>query len=447
GIKGAEAAASAIYLARTGRSKEEIKEYIVSEFGYDLSRTCEEIRPGYHHVETCQKTVPEAVTAFLEGNDFEDVIRTAVSLGGDCDTLTCIAGGMAEAFYGVPEDIAEEGKKRLPADMLKVLDRFEEYRKRAEESYDEDMFTAGNIQIEEAIHKFYKDGSRENLAGVLETIRQRMHEDGHFIVPVNRGEKDNSFSFRQVQSGDGKLWQAVFTTQKEFNKGEKVHILSHFMDSILKAGLDMDAEGFIINPWGESFMLTKDLVRMIFDADGDTQYHIPDVPVTEELLQDGSFLKNALEICSRNRTQLNLIKLASILRDSLVWIPCNAILSDRDYNALSRAVLDAEESGDLDSLTGRTITSREPVRLVPDILQNGSDFFFPVFSGEEEMGTYGENFSKLEWSFTEAIKLAENNEKNVKGIVINAFTESFVIPREMFKIIAEMPSRLSADRK
>ena len=125
GIKGAEAAASAIFLARKGASKEEIKEYIISEFGYDLSRTCDEIRPGYYHVETCQQTVPEAITAFMEGRDFEDVIRTAVSLGGDCDTLTCIAGGMAEAMYGIPEDMANECRKRLPKDMLKVIDRFE----------------------------------------------------------------------------------------------------------------------------------------------------------------------------------------------------------------------------------------------------------------------------------------------------------------------------------
>ena len=125
GIKGAEAAASAIYMARTGRGKEEIKAYIIREFGYDLSRTCDEIRPTYYHIESCQKTVPEAITAFMEGTDFEDVIRTAVSLGGDCDTLTCIAGGMAEAFYGIPDFIKEECRRRLPADMLMVCDRFE----------------------------------------------------------------------------------------------------------------------------------------------------------------------------------------------------------------------------------------------------------------------------------------------------------------------------------
>ena len=121
GIKGAEATASAIYLARTGRSKEEIKAYITREFGYDLTRTCDEIRPDYRHVESCQKTVPEAITAFLEGTDFEDVIRTAVSLGGDCDTLTCIAGSIAEAFYGVPAELEAECRSRLPADMLDVL--------------------------------------------------------------------------------------------------------------------------------------------------------------------------------------------------------------------------------------------------------------------------------------------------------------------------------------
>ena len=129
GIKGAESVAAVIFLARNGKSKEEIREYVVSEFGYDLSLTCDEIRPGYHHVETCQETVPEAITAFLEGNGFEDVIRTAVSLGGDCDTLTCIAGSMAEAFYGVPEELKEECRERITPEMREILERFDKVRK------------------------------------------------------------------------------------------------------------------------------------------------------------------------------------------------------------------------------------------------------------------------------------------------------------------------------
>lgn len=125
GIKGARAIAAAIFLARTGSTKAEIRDYITENFHYDLSRSCDEIRPGYHHVETCQETVPEAITAFLEGEDFEDVIRTAVSLGGDCDTLTCIAGSMAEAFYGVPEELKHRCREYLTPDLRKILDRFD----------------------------------------------------------------------------------------------------------------------------------------------------------------------------------------------------------------------------------------------------------------------------------------------------------------------------------
>lgn len=126
GIKGAEAVASAIFLGRIGSSKAEIREYIEKEFQYDLSRTCDEIRPGYHHVESCMETVPEAITAFMEGVNYEDVIRNAVSLGGDCDTLTAIAGSIAEGYYGVPSPLKRACYERIPADMQAVLQRFEE---------------------------------------------------------------------------------------------------------------------------------------------------------------------------------------------------------------------------------------------------------------------------------------------------------------------------------
>ena len=127
GIKGAQSIAAAIFLARTGSTKAQIKSYITENFGYDLSRTCDEIRPGYYHVESCQETVPEAITAFLEGENFEDVIRTAVSLGGDCDTLTAIAASVAEAYYGVPEELKWECRSRLPEDLGAVLDHFDQY--------------------------------------------------------------------------------------------------------------------------------------------------------------------------------------------------------------------------------------------------------------------------------------------------------------------------------
>ena len=124
GLKGAEAVASAIFLARTGHSKDEIRQYTIDEFGYDLSRTCDEIRPGYRMDETCQGSVPEAITAFLEGSDFEDVVRTAVSLGGDSDTIACIAGAIAEGFYGVPDVLKQECSRRLTPDLRTILERF-----------------------------------------------------------------------------------------------------------------------------------------------------------------------------------------------------------------------------------------------------------------------------------------------------------------------------------
>ena len=118
------AAVAVIFLARTGHSKPEIKQYVEQTFGYDLNRTCDEIRPTYHHVETCQETVPEAIIAFLESVSFEDALRNAVSLGGDSDTLACITGGIAEAFYGMPQKLRDETLKRLPEDIREGYELF-----------------------------------------------------------------------------------------------------------------------------------------------------------------------------------------------------------------------------------------------------------------------------------------------------------------------------------
>lgn len=125
GIKGAQATAVAIFMARKGQSKEEIRETITKSFGYDLNRTVDEIRPTYIFNESCQGTVPEAIIAFLESNGFEDAIRNAISLGGDSDTLACITGGIAEAFYGgVPEDIAIKALSYLDSNMREVVEKF-----------------------------------------------------------------------------------------------------------------------------------------------------------------------------------------------------------------------------------------------------------------------------------------------------------------------------------
>lgn len=127
GLKGAEATAGAIWMARNGHDKAAIRTWVISYAGYDLARTCDEIRPTYRFNETCQGTVPEALTAFFESTDFEDAIRLAISLGGDSDTLACITGSVAEAFYaGVPAAIERETIARLDPPLRAVVTQFRE---------------------------------------------------------------------------------------------------------------------------------------------------------------------------------------------------------------------------------------------------------------------------------------------------------------------------------
>ena len=125
GIKGACAVAAAIYLARDGATKDEIRQYIASNY-YDLGMTVDGIRPGYDFDVTCQGSVPQAIVCFLEGESYEDTVRNAISLGGDTDTQAAIAGSIAEAFFGIPDEIAEEGMEFLDDVLLDVYDRFKE---------------------------------------------------------------------------------------------------------------------------------------------------------------------------------------------------------------------------------------------------------------------------------------------------------------------------------
>lgn len=282
GVKGAEATAAAIWMARNGKNKDEIRAFIEGEIGYDLSRTCDEIRPGYYHVESCQQTVPEAITAFLEGNDFEDVIRTAVSLGGDCDTLTCIAGSIAEAFYGVSDELKRECEDRIPADMLDILLMLHTDR-RAE-------------LVKEAIEGFYADTSEDNL------------------------------------------------------------------------------------------------VRLLW-----------------------------------------------MLKSPLLWVPCSAVLSENDQKQIE-AMLDGCGE-DLESLAGQTFTSIDAIEMIPDILTDGENDFLPAFTSIEEMGEYGDSFSKVQKHIMEIIWMAEHGEREVAGIVVNAFSKPFKLDKELFKVIENANKR------
>jgi ADP-ribosylglycohydrolase len=125
GVKGAEATAAAVFLARTGTAKEAIREIVEERFGYDLSTPLDRLRPAYRFDVSCQGSVPQAIRAFLESDDYETAVRLAVSLGGDADTQACIAGGVAEAFYGgVPEAVRDQALARLDAPLAAVVHRF-----------------------------------------------------------------------------------------------------------------------------------------------------------------------------------------------------------------------------------------------------------------------------------------------------------------------------------
>lgn len=292
GIKGAQSVAGIIFLARTGCTKEQIREYATGRFGYDLSRTCDEIRPDYHHVESCQKTVPEAITAFLEGNDFEDVIRTAVSLGGDCDTLTAIAGSMAEAFYGIPALLVCECKDRVPEDIQKVLNRFDDTLGRNKRNEESGCDLKDNIYIEKAIEIFHKNATKENLVRLLAVIDKRMTQQGQFIVPVEppqvaydmfdlktlkvgdtlTSKEPLRFRLLTLNTKDGREWLVAFTNSEEAEKGQSTSTLTLSIENHLKAALDMDnVAGIIINPWSTAFLMEKELIQLLFNAKEDEQ--------------------------------------------------------------------------------------------------------------------------------------------------------------------------------
>lgn len=125
GIRGAQAVAGAMFMARDGRSKEEIRRWLGERFHYDMERTAAEIRPRYGFDVTCQGSVPEALIAFLEADSFEAAVRNAVFLGGDADTQGAIAGAVAEAFFGgVPAPIARETVRRLDHALAQIVSRF-----------------------------------------------------------------------------------------------------------------------------------------------------------------------------------------------------------------------------------------------------------------------------------------------------------------------------------
>ena len=278
GIKGAESTASAIFMARNGSSKEEIKKYIENEFHYDLNRTLDEIRPSFHMHETCQKTVPEAIIAFLEAKDFEDAIRNAVSLGGDTDTLGAITGSIAEAYFGIPEALRSECRNRINKDMRDVVDTFYSLVRK-------DDSPNTNQMIEKAINQYYVHNDKEGMILFMNMMINAMNQGGEFIVPyITKNpflskEQINSISIgdtfaldhdvklkmKTAKNASGIEWLGVFTSTEEMHKGSCGNVqINQSILSILRLALDLEEiNGIVINSFGKYMQISKAMILLL----------------------------------------------------------------------------------------------------------------------------------------------------------------------------------------
>ena len=266
-------------MARNGSSKEEIKKYIENEFHYDLNRTLDEIRPSYHMDETCQKTVPEAIIAFLEAKDFEDAIRNAVSLGGDTDTLGAITGSIAEAYYGIPEWLMTECRKRINRDMRVVLDDFNDALS------NQDDFPDSNKMIEDAIDQYYVQNNKDGMLVFMKTLLISIEQGGELVVPyitthsilseeqlnsINIGDAftlnhDVKLKLETVKDVKGNEWMGVFTSTNEMHKGSSDNVqINQSILSILKSVLDLEeVNGIVINPFGKHIQISKNMIALL----------------------------------------------------------------------------------------------------------------------------------------------------------------------------------------
>ena len=283
GIKGAECTAAVMFMARTGASKEEIKEYVIKEFGYDVSRSVDELRPLHEHVESCQDSLPKALASFFEGDSYEEVVRNAVSLGGDTDTLGAIAGAMADAMYGVPVGIIAQGINRMEIDMINTVSAFKAFVVGDEYL---NLLYEDNKHIKLAAEEFIKDRSEENLFTLFDVMTQRMLDDGEApeaMIDVDNVMQsvdimnmtgndtftlDNGMRLRidKLTNGDGKEWIPLYTDEEELTDGQGISISMNLpIYNILKSGLADDVAGIVINPFSVSLTMPKEVLKVVVE--------------------------------------------------------------------------------------------------------------------------------------------------------------------------------------
>ena len=231
---------------------------------------------------------------------------------------------------------------------------------------------------------------------------------------------------------------------------------------LFKEGLDPEISHIRIEGHGEHYLIGvlleepeqnfdyhkgEEVVFAMKRTQDETWMAICDLNPTKTLkrsdLEGGILLKEAIAAFARERNQANLLEVLELLRDSTVIIPCNAVFSQDDQNNIEKIIEEADD--DPESLTGKTIVNKDQIRLVPDILENEGNYYFPVFSDSEVMGEYGEHFSHVEAPFLSAITLARNADKKLSGIVVNAFSEAFILDDDLINAVTRLKTRIVED--
>ncbi len=273
GIKGAAAVAAAMFLARCKAGKEQIAAEIEGLFGYDLSKPLDEIRPTYRMDETCQGSVPQAIRAFLEGEDYESTVRLAVSIGGDSDTIACIAGGIAEAYYGMPEELKKEALERLSPELRAQAERYYAFYKsnsgKPEEDWKEALkptpITTWRERIEAALENWDLGGEDAESFPLFNAIGGALRSGTEILLATAGSTRDN-LTVKNLDAGGGRYWTPVFTSMEEAEKGAETEISPQKLAQVMREALTWpDCEGIVINPWGKKLYMTKENIRAILD--------------------------------------------------------------------------------------------------------------------------------------------------------------------------------------
>lgn len=280
GIRGAQTIAAAIFLARAGCEKQDIRNYLMRKFGYDLTKSVREYRAAHIYSTTCQDTVPEALAAFFEGNGFVDVVRRAVSMGGDSDTIAAMAGSVAEAYFGIPENLEREAYRRLDRNLGDVVRRFHAFYFqndcRPKDSWQAEVFynpeLKGLKKLETAIDEFYERSGNGALQPdlVFEEFIKLMDSNTEVLVTVRkpsqnleREKRSGGVEIECISDNQGHIMMPLFTDPSQLGKQSDYVLTIGVSDLINTLRGSSQIYGLIINPYGSNFVITKETAEYL----------------------------------------------------------------------------------------------------------------------------------------------------------------------------------------